>query len=47
MALVCAARGYKCHLVAPDDVSVEKQTLIRALGATLQVQIYIHMCMYV
>lgn len=36
MALVCAARGYRCWLVAPDDTSEEKVALIRALGATIE-----------
>lgn len=36
LALVCAAKGYRCHLVAADDVSPQKRELITALGATLE-----------
>jgi cysteine synthase A len=37
LALVSRACGYKCLLVAADDVSKEKLRLIRALGADLEV----------
>jgi len=37
LALVARARGYNCLLVTPDDTSAEKQRLMRALGATLEV----------
>jgi cysteine synthase A len=36
LALVCAARGYECHLVAPHDVSEKKIQLITSLGATVE-----------
>ena len=37
LALVARACGYRCLLVAADDTSPEKLSLIRALGATLEV----------
>ena len=37
LALVAKACGYRCLLVAADDVSPEKLRLIRALGAKLEV----------
>lgn len=37
LALVARACGYKCLIVAADDVSPAKLQLIRALGATLEV----------
>ena len=37
LAWAAKACGYKCLLVAADDVSPEKLKLIRALGATLEV----------
>ena len=37
LALAAKACGYRCLLVAADDVSPEKLKLIRALGATLEV----------
>jgi len=33
LAMVCAARGYRLLLAMPDDVSVERRTLLRAYGA--------------
>ncbi len=36
LALVARACGYRCHLVATDDISPQKQELIRALGAELE-----------
>ncbi len=33
IAMVCAARGYRCLLIMPDTVSVERQRLLKAFGA--------------
>src|SRR5450830_845735 len=35
LAMVCAARGYRCTLVMPDTMSVERRMLLRAYGAEL------------
>jgi cysteine synthase A len=35
LAMVCAARGYKCTLVMPDTMSKERRILLRAYGADL------------
>jgi cysteine synthase A len=35
LALVCAARGYKCTLVMPETFSRERRMLLRAYGAEL------------
>ena len=35
LALVCAARGYKCTLVMPETMSKERRMLLRAYGADL------------
>ena len=35
LAIVCAARGYKCTLVMPDTMSLERRSLLSSLGAEL------------
>jgi cysteine synthase len=35
LAFVCAARGYRCALVMPERMSVERRSLLEALGAEL------------
>ncbi len=35
LAMVCAARGYRCKLVMPDTMSNERRMLLRAYGAAL------------
>jgi cysteine synthase len=35
LAMVCAARGYKCTLIMPETASKERRVLLRAYGAEL------------
>ena len=35
IAMVCAARGYKCTIIMPDTMSKERRMLLRGYGAEL------------
>ncbi|HSV72803.1 MAG TPA: cysteine synthase A [Chthonomonadales bacterium] len=35
LAFVCAARGYRCKLVMPETMSIERRAMLKALGAEL------------
>ncbi|CAN8100935.1 unnamed protein product [Discula destructiva] len=36
LATLARARGYRCHIVMPNDVAVEKSDLLRQLGASVE-----------
>jgi cysteine synthase len=36
LALIARAKGYKCHIVMPDDQAREKYAILRALGAHVE-----------
>ncbi len=35
LAMVCAAKGYRCHLVMPESASIERRQILAAYGAKL------------
>jgi cysteine synthase A len=35
LAMICAVRGYRCILVMPEDMSVERRRILRAYGADI------------
>ena len=35
MAMVCAAKGYRCQLIMPESASIERRLIMRAYGAEI------------
>ncbi|MGI6657163.1 MAG: cysteine--tRNA ligase [Desulfobulbus sp.] len=35
MAMVCAAKGYRCQLIMPESASIERRIIMRAYGAEI------------
>src|SRR3954468_12598901 len=35
LAFVCAAKGYRCTLIMPETMSIERRVLLKALGGDL------------
>lgn len=35
LAMICAGKGYRCTLVMPETMSIERRSLLKALGARL------------
>jgi cysteinyl-tRNA synthetase len=35
LAMVCAAKGYRCHLVMPESASIERRQILMAYGAEI------------
>jgi cysteine synthase len=36
LATIARARGYKCHIIMPDDVAIEKSNILLKLGAEVE-----------
>ncbi|KAJ3190724.1 hypothetical protein HK101_008435 [Irineochytrium annulatum] len=36
LAVICRAKGYRCHIVMPDDQAREKYEMLERLGATVE-----------